>query len=465
MTGDKKQKMMLEKPVHVAICRLAVPSIISMLVTAFYNMADAYFVGSVGGDSDSSATAAIGIAFALMSVIQAIGFFFGHGSGTYISHKLGADETDKAEQMSSVGFGLSLIFGILITLLGLIFIKPLSLLLGATPTSLDFVKEYVGIILIGAPFMCSSCVLNNQLRFQGSALYGMIGLASGAVLNIGLDWLFIIQLNMQVKGAAVATVISQTVSFFLLVLGTLHKGNLRVRISRFKPTFALFKEIAKCGTPSLFRQGLSSLATICLNMSAANAAVASGVSMDDAISAMSIASRVMFFVGATVIGFGQGFQPVCGFNYGAKKYDRVLSAFWFCVRFSAIYLIIVTAIGSFFAGDVIALFKDNPDVIRFGSTALKFQLMTHPIMAFVVISNMMTQNLGMVVKASVIAMARQGVFLMGSVLILPLFFNMWGVVLAQPVADILTFLLTLFMMIPILKQLKALSDAQIVSDK
>ncbi|MBQ2704775.1 MAG: MATE family efflux transporter [Clostridia bacterium] len=448
---------MLNQPVHKAICRLAVPTIISMLVTSFYNMADAYFVGSVGGGENSSATAAVGIVFSLMSIIQAVGFFFGHGSGNFISHALGAGNTDGAKKMATVGFGLSLFGGLAITVLGLIFITPLAYLLGATPTSLDYVKDYLSIILVGAPVMCTSCVLNNQLRFQGSAMYGMVGLASGAVLNVGLDWLFITQWGMEVKGAAIATVISQTVGFILLVIGTLQKGNLRLNIKLFKPTADFVKEILRCGTPSLFRQGISSLATVCLNFSAASAAMEIAIPQDDAISAMSIVSRIMFFVAAAVIGFGQGFQPVCGFNYGAKKYDRVLKAFWFCVKVSAVFLVVVSGVGFFFADKVISVFKDNENVITIGRQALQMQLLTHPIMSFVVLGNMMAQNLGKVVRASLLAVARQGVLLIPCVLLLPQFFGMWGIIISQPVADLATFLLTIVLVTPILKELKTLS--------
>ena len=450
---------MLNQPVHRAICRLAVPTIISMLVTSFYNMADAYFVGSVGGGENSSATAAVGIVFSLMSVIQAVGFFFGHGSGSYISHTLGAGDNDEAKKMATVGFGLSLCGGLAITVLGLLFITPLAYLLGATPTSLDYVKDYLSIILIGAPIMCTSCVLNNQLRFQGSALYGMIGLGSGAVLNVALDWLFITQYGMEVKGAAIATVISQTVGLILLILGTFHKGNLRLDIKCFRPTKEYIKEILRCGTPSLFRQGLSSLSTVCLNFSAAAAASQIAIPQDDAISAMSIVSRIMFFVGAAVIGFGQGFQPVCGFNYGAKKYDRVLKAFWFCVKVSAVFLVTVSLLGIIFADDVVRIFKDNANVIKYGQQALKLQLITHPIMSFVVVSNMMTQNLGKVFRASFLAAARQGLVFIPCVLILPRLFGMGGVVLSQPVSDLITFALTIVIMIPLLKELKTLSKS------
>lgn len=453
---DKQQKyeMMTEQPVEKVICRMAVPTIISMLVSSFYNMADTYFVGTVNGGNDTSATAAVGIVFSIMAIIQAVGFFFGHGSGNYISHKLGANDYSEAERMAANGFGLALGGGLLIMTLGLIFIEPLSYMLGATKTNIKYVKDYLSIILIGAPIMCPSLVLNNQLRFQGSAAYGMIGISTGAVINIGLDWLFITRFGWEVKGAAIATVISQFVSFCLLLFGTTFKSNLTLNLKRFKLNGFYIKEIFRSGTPSLCRQGLASVATICLNIAAASAAVMDSIPEDDAISAMSIVTRIMFFAGAALIGFGQGFQPVCGFNYGAKRYDRVLKSFRFCVKVSAVFLTVVSAVGFVFAGNLVQLFKDNANVIEYGKVALRMQLISFPFASYVVMSNMMAQNLGRVFRASFLAMARQGLLFIPCVLILTHFFGMFGVQISQAIADLLTFFITVPMMMPIIRELK-----------
>ena len=300
---------MTETPVGTLVCRLAVPTMVSMLVTSFYNMADTFFVGKI----NTSATGAVGVVFSLMAIIQACGFFFGHGSGNYISKQLGKRDTEEASRMASIGFFSAFLFGIVFMAAGLVFLEPLARALGSTDTILPYAKDYLGIILLGAPFMTSSLVLNNQLRFQGNAFYAMIGIATGAVLNIGLDPLFIFVFQMGIKGAALATILSQIVSFCLLVAGSFRGENIHISYRKFHPDGAAFLEILRGGIPSLLRQGLASVAVICLNFAA-------GGYGDEAIAAMSIVNRIMMFAGSALIGFGQGFQPVCGFNYGAGLY-------------------------------------------------------------------------------------------------------------------------------------------------
>lgn len=226
-------------PVPRLITSLAVPTIISMLVTSFYNMADTYFVGKINTQS----TAAVGIVFFVMSIIQAVGFFFGHGSGNYISRKLGAQETESAEKMASTGFFFALFIGAALAVLGLLFLTPLSLALGSTPTILPYTERYLGIILLGTPFMTASLVLNNQIRFQGNAAYAMVGIVSGAVINVVLDPILIFVCDMGISGAALATVVSQICSFILLLYMGRRGGNIRIRYRNFTPTLAFIKEI------------------------------------------------------------------------------------------------------------------------------------------------------------------------------------------------------------------------------
>ena len=309
---------MTQTPIPKLICQLAVPTIISMLVTSFYNMADTFFVGKI----NTSATAAVGVVFPLMAIIQAFGFFCGHGSGNYISRQLGAQNFEDASRMSATGFVTAFVLGLCILGVGFAFTDPLLYIMGSTETILPYARDYMRIILLGAPYMTASLVLNNQLRFQGSAFYSMIGITFGAVLNVGLDPLFIFVFDMGVAGAAWATILSQFVSFCLLIAGTFRGGNLKLNLRNFSPSLKYYKNIVKGGTPSLCRQGLGSFATICLNLMA-------GPYGDAAIAAMSIVTRITQFANSIVIGFGQGFQPVCGFNYGAKLYARVREGFWF----------------------------------------------------------------------------------------------------------------------------------------
>ncbi|MCM1155266.1 MAG: MATE family efflux transporter [Roseburia sp.] len=430
--ADEKRQYMLETPVKKLVCSLAGPTILSMLITSFYNMVDTFFVGKI----NTQATAAVGVVFSLMAIIQAIGFFFGHGSGNYISRKLGAKEIEEAEKMSAVGFFSALIAGIILMAVCLVFVKPLAYALGSTETILSYTITYLWIILLGAPAMTTSLVLNNQMRFQGSAFYAMIGIVSGAVLNMVLDPLLILQCKMGIAGAAWATTISQYFSFILLLFMVRKGGNIQIRMANFKPSLHFYKEMIRGGTPSLCRQGLASLATICLNHTA-------GVYGDAAIAGMSIVSRISMFANSALIGFGQGFQPVCGFNYGAGKYKRVLEAFWFCVRYAFLFLIVVGVMGFAFAPELVALFrKGDEEVIAVGTAALRYQVIAFPLSSWIVMCNMMLQSIGKGLKASIVASARQGLCFLPLILILPHFFGLTGVEICQAVSDVLTLIIS-----------------------
>ena len=442
-TQEEKYKTMTEKPVSSLICRLAVPTIISMLVTSFYNMADTFFVARIG----TSATAAVGVSFALMAIIQAFGLFCGHGSGNYISRKMGQHRFDEAQQMAATGFFTALALGTVIFLLGEILIDPLCRILGATETILPYARQYLRLILIGAPYMTASLVLNNQLRFQGSAFYAMVGIASGAVLNIALDPLFIFVFDMGVSGAALATIISQFVGFVLLLKSTTQGGNLRIRLRNVTFSKYYYSQIINGGMPSLCRQGLGSVATICLNLMA-------GPYGDAAIAAMSVVGRVMNLAASVVTGFGQGFQPVCGFNYGAFLYDRVKEGFWFCVKVATVILIVLSAAGYLLAPQVIQLFsKNDPQVIAIGTQALRWQCLTFPLCGWITICNMMLQTIGKSFRASLLAMSRQGLFFIPAVLLLPALIGIQGVEIAQPIADVCSFVLAIPLQLSVLHEM------------
>lgn len=406
------------------------------------------------GKINTSATAAVGVVFPLMAIIQAFGFFFGHGSGNYISRQLGAKEVEDASKMSATGFVSAFLMGCVILVVGFIFTDPLLRVMGATPTILPYAREYMRIILIGAPYMTASLVLNNQMRFQGSAVYSMVGIASGAVINIALDPLLIFGFDMGIAGAAVATIISQFISFCLLIAGTFRGGNLRLNLRDFTPCRKYYQNILKGGFPSLCRQGLGSFATICLNLMA-------GPYGDAAIAAMSIVSRIANFAASVVIGFGQGFQPVCGFNYGAKLYHRVRHGFWFCVKFSSIFLTAVAIAGWICADGLIEIFlKNDPQVVEYGSLALRLQCITFPLLRWITISNMMLQTIGKAVKASLLAMSRQFLFFVPVILLLPGILGMLGVQLSQPIADAATFLLAVPLSIGVLREMSGQERAE-----
>ena len=445
MTAEQKLVYMTETPLHRLVIALAVPTIISMLISAFYNMADTYFVGLIGS---ASASGAVGVIFPLMSIMQAIAFMLGHGSGNYMSRVLGAGNTEEANRMAATGFVLSFLVGVAIMIIGLLFAEPLVYLLGSTPTIAPYAQNYVRYLMPGVPFLMSSIVINNQLRFQGSAFYGMIGITFGSLLNVALDPLFIFTLNMGVAGAALATSLSQAVSFVILLMMTRKGGNIRINLRLFSPNGHFLSHIVRGGIPSLARQGLNSLSSVCLNLAA-------GGYGDAAIAAMSIVGRIMMMTVSAIIGFGQGFQPICGFNYGAKLYGRVRKAFWFCVKLSFVVLVVLGAFAIALAPQIVSLFlAADPEVQRIGTLALRLQCCFVPLFSFTCMSNMMLQTMGIAGKATLLAASRQGLFFIPAVLGLEKVFGLLGVQMAQPVADVLSFLLAIPLTMGVLRELK-----------
>ena len=440
---EQKFIRMTQAPVSKVISKLAVPCIISMLVTSFYNMADTFFVGML---KSNAATGAVGVVFSLMAIIQAVGFFFGHGSGNYISRMLGQKNYKDASVMAANGFFAALGAGLVICGLGLVFLEPLAYLLGSTKTILPYTKDYMRIILLGAPWMAASLVLNNQLRFQGSAIYAMVGITIGAVLNIALDPLLIFTFDMGVAGAGLATIISQFVSFLVLLIGCSKGENIHISLRSVKLNGFYLGQIVKGGLPSLARQSIASLATICLNFAAQPYG-------DVAIAAMSVVQRIVMFGASAMIGFGQGFQPFCGFNYGAGLYSRVKKGFWFSVKVSAIFLVGVSVTVAIFAPTMIGWFRDDPEVIKFGAMALRLQCLTFPLQSWIVMSNMMQQVMGRTASATFLAIARQGIFFIPCVLLLPLVFDGLGIQMTQAVADSLTVLCAIPLQISVLRSL------------
>ena len=430
-------------PIPGLIIKMAIPTIVTMLTTAFYNLADTYFVGRI----NTQATAAVGIVFPAMAIIQAIGFFFGHGSGNYISRKLGAKDTVNASRMASTGFFMAFIIGIALMIMGLSFLHSLSIGLGSTPTILPYTKQYLGITLIGTPFMAASLVLNNQLRFQGYAIYSMFGIVAGAIVNVCLDPILIFIFNLGIAGAAWATVTGQICSFILLLFIANKGSGIAISIHNFTPSWRFIKEIIGGGTPSLMRQSLASISTILLNVVAASYS-------DAAVAAMSIVARVGMFINSFFIGFGQGYQPVCGFNYGASLYHRVRAGFKFCVQVGIIFLSIVAIAGLFYAEEIIALFRQDPAVIDVGGNALRWQLIAYPFGAWTIISNMMLQTIRKPVQATFLSSARQGLFFIPLIYILPILFGLSGVEMCQAISDLFTFILAVPITLKVLREIK-----------
>lgn len=430
--------MMTESPVRQLVMKMAGPTIISMMVTALYNIIDAFFVGHIS----TEATAGVGVSFAYMTFINAIGFFFGHGSGNYISTALGAKKYGDAEKMAATGFLSSMGIGAIAAVVGLFFLSPLSRMMGATPDIVPYSNDYLLFILIGTPFMMSSLTLNNQLRLQGNARYAMVGISTGAVLNIFLDALLIYGFDMGVMGASLATCISQMVGWFVLLLGTEKSGNVHIRLRNFTPTLRSYIDIYNGGLPSLCRHVFVCISTIMLNRYAAFYATPGTEA--SAIAAFAIVSRVMMFAFSIILGIGQGFQPVCGFNHGAGLHQRVRKSFIFTTQLATIILIVISISFAIFAPDIVSLFRsEDAELVRIGSRVLRWQCLSFPLIGVSTVTNMMYQTTRKTLVATLLSMGRQGIFFIPTIMILPLFIGFQGVEMTQAVADALTFLLAL----------------------
>ena len=451
MTQEQRTHMMLNQPVSRLIGRLALPSIVSMLITSIYNMADTFFVSQLG----TSASGAVGVIFSAMAMIQAISFTIGMGSGTNVSRALGAGQDEEARAFCSVGVITAFLTGVVLAALGLSSLDWLVRFLGATETIAPYAKAYATYIFYATPFMMSSFVMNNLLRFQGLAMYGMVGITTGGILNMILDPILIFGLNLGTAGAAIATGISQTVSFtILLIMCNTRPGAISISLRRFRPSLRMYGRILYNGLPSLGRQGIASVATVMLN-------TAAGVYGDAAIAALSIVSRFVMFINSAVIGFGQGFQPVCGFNFGAGRYTRVREAFRFSVKVATLILVVLVAVFLPLSRTIITIFRpDDPDVIRIGTLAMQLQLATMPLWGLIIMSNMFTQSIGYGVRATIIAAARQGICLIPMLVILPRALGLLGIQAAQPVADILSLALSIAIVGGILRQMKAMPDKE-----
>lgn len=427
-------EFLTQAPVSRVILTMAVPTIVSMLVTCLYTIVDTYFVGQLNTQS----TAAVGIVFSLMCLIQAIGSFFGHGSGSYMSRELGARRIDNAASMAATGFVYAIVTGVAIAAVGLMSLRTLSLWLGSTATVLPYTEQYMAIILIGTPFQIASFTLNSQLRMQGNTRHAMWGIVSGAVLNVLLDPLLIFGCSLGLRGAALATVIGQAVSFLILYIMCNRRGAtcVGIHLTKFSLRWHYVREIIYGGSPSLSRQGLASISVVLLNLAAASYG-------DAAVAAMSIVSRVTMFVMSVIVGLGQGFQPFCGYCYGAGLYARLRQGYWFTVKTGFVFLALFAAVVYCFAEQTVALFRDDAIVIAVGSTALRWHLVAYPLNAYIMTSNMMLQTTRRPLRANLLASARRGLVFIPFILLLPHLFGLMGVAMCQAVCDVVTFLLAI----------------------
>lgn len=430
----RQYRMMTETKIPTLILRLALPTVLSMLITGIYNLADTYFVGQL---NNTSASGAIGVVASLMAIIQALGFMLGHGAGSHISRSLGAKDADTATRYASTGFFTALLLGGILGVVGLFTLDGFMLLLGSTDTILPHASGYAFYILLAAPIMMSSLVMNNILRYEGKAFFAMIGLVFGGILNMILDPILIFSCGMGTAGAGLATAISQCVSFLLLLSAFLRKKTVsRFSLFRITKKPREFFGILAVGLPSFGRQGLAAIAGMLLNVAARGYG-------DAAVAAMSIVSRIFMFLMSVVLGIGQGFQPVAAFNYGAKKYRRVRDAALFTVAAATVAVVVFGSVCYLFAPELIRAFQNDGEVLSIALPAFRYQAIALIFEPVIVSCNMLYQSVGRAAIATPLAMCRQGIFFLPLILTLPSAFGIAGIQAAQPLADVLTFLVTL----------------------
>ena len=454
MTSDDRSALqsrrMTETPIPQLILSLAAPTILSMLITSIYNLADTFFVGQIS----TSASGAVGVVSSLMAIIQALGFMLGHGAGTIISRSLGSRDTTAATRFASTSFFTALVFGVVLAVAGLGTLPHFMMLLGSTETILPHACAYARPILIAAPLMISSLVMNNILRYEGKASFAMIGLVTGGLLNIALDPLFIFGLSMGTAGAGLATALSQTISFCILLSMFLRgKTVSQFRLSTVTREARDFGRILLGGAPSFGRQGLNSIGGMLLNLAARSYG-------DAAVAGMSIVSRIFMFIISVAIGVGQGLQPVASFNYGARKYRRVRQAAIFTIEAAFCMLVVLVGLCWVNGDALIRLFRDDPAVTAVALPAFHYQCLAMLLQPIIVVANMTFQSVGASGRATFLACCRQGVFFIPLILILPRTHGLFGVEICQPIADVLTFLVSLPFLLAFLQQLGRMDDAE-----
>lgn len=444
MDEERRQQIrMTETPVGSLVLSLAGPTVVSMLVTAFYNMADTYFISKLG----TSQSAAVGIVFSIMALIQAVGFTIAMGAGSWISRLLGARKVDEANTVASSGFFAALLFGSLFSATGTIFLAPLMRLLGATETIQPHAEAYAKYILLAAPVMMASFLLNMVLRAEGKARFAMMGIATGGILNVLLDPLFIFTFRLGNAGAAIATALSQCVGFTILLSSFLRGRTVtKIALTNVSKRVGLYANILKFGFPSLCRQGLASVATVVLNVNAA----AYG---DAAVAAMSIVGKIFMFIFSMMLGIGQGYQPVAGYNYGSKHFSRVKEGFFFTAKLGTATLTSFAVLGFLTAPTLVRLFIADETVITIGARAFRAMCLALPLIPICVTTNMSYQSTGKAWTSTFLATFRQGLFFIPTILILPKYLNLTGVQIAQALADGATLLATLPFTIRFLRHL------------
>ena len=429
--SELQHKKMTETPIGRLLMKLSLPTIANMLLTSVYNMTDTYFVTSLG----DGAIAGIGIVYAIQSIIQAVGFGVAMGAGSLVSIKFGEKDNKQANKFASSAILMGLILGSLIMVICLAALNPILKFIGATDTILPYARDYAIVILLAAPLMCTSYVTGPLLRAEGRATYSMIVGVCGGLINMVLDPIFIFTFKMGVKGAALATALSQVISFSMAIgFYILNKGVIKISPKYISRNLKDYWQIIKIGAPTVFRQGLGSVSTTLLNGTAKFYG-------DAAVAAISIANKVYMLIRSVVLGVGQGFQPIAGCNYGAKRYARVKKAFFVASIYGSVVAVMGCVMCAVIPQELISILgAKNPEVIRIGARMLAMYSVALPFLGFSSYVNMLYQSLGFVKGATFLASCRQGVYFIPLIIVLPILLKLDGVLACQSIADILTFI-------------------------
>ena len=450
ISNEEQRRLMLTEPVGRLLFKKAAPTVLIQLITVIYNTADTYFVAKI----DTGASAAVGVVFSLMAIIQAVGGSIGMGANSLISPMLGQKRVEDASTVGTSAALMSVLAGILITVLGLLFLRPLMVLIGARGEVLPYAVDYARFILIAAPFLTASFVLNSILRAEGQAVYSMLGMISGGILNLFIDPLLIFTCKMGIAGAALATMIGQMTSFTIMAILFLRDRSIvKIRPKYVGRRVRVYLYIVRTGIPTLFRQGMASLSSALLNVQAAAFGAA-------AVAAISIANKLYMLVRHIVIGIGQGFQPIAGYCYGAKRYSRVKRVFWSATAAATVICVSIAAAVFFLREPVMIWFRDDAEVVAIGSAMLKVLCVTSPLMGFSTYVNQLYQSLGFAAGATFLASCRQGIFFVPLVFLLPALFGITGIEATQAGADLLTFFISIPFLIFFFRKHLSAPDAE-----
>jgi len=445
---DSRRKMLGDDPVEKVVVKLAVPAIIGMLVTAIYNIVDTIFVGQLGQEALGAAT----VALPIFTFISAIGLMYGIGSSSYISRLLGANKKEEAEKTLTTSLILTIVTAFSFSILSLLFLERILVIFGASDAILPLAKEYTQVLIIGGIATMINMNLNNTLRAEGSAKISMIALSTGALLNIVLDPLLIFTFDMGIKGAAIATVLSQVISTVILLTYYIRsKSLLELDLGKASLDPTIVKEIYIMGTPALLRQSLISLSMGFWTKAASNYGIS-------AVAALGIITRVYMFGLYILLGYTQGFLPVAGFNFGSKQYDRLLLAIKVTLKNTAIFCITLTIVYIGFAESLSKLFVNEPEVIEIATKGIRYFSILMPFLGFIMTFNNLFQAIGYATIAMILSIARQGVFLIPAILLLPKRYGLEGVLLSQTIADALTLVTTIFFAVYIIRKIKKMKS-------